>query len=63
MGNFAEYLSRKISVASPAEEHPAVIVAGALDEAKELGRSVAGMFNSKSRLQKLEALELKRRGR
>ena len=46
MGTFTDYLSRKIAVSSPSkEEHPAVIVSGALEEARELGQSVAGCFH------------------
>jgi len=63
MGTFTDYLSRKIAVSSPSkEEHPAVIVSGALEEARELGQSVAGMFSSKPRRKKLEEMNLKIRG-
>ena len=44
------------------EEHPSVLVAGALEEARELGQSVAGMFGDHSRREKLKKINLKFRG-
>lgn len=63
MGVFSDYLSRKIAVSSPSkEEHPSAIVSGALEEARELGQSVADMFHSKNRRTQLEEMDLKFRG-
>ena len=63
MGTFADYLSRKMAATAPTkEEHPSVIVAGALEEARELGQSVAGMFGTQARRKKLEHMNLKIRG-
>jgi hypothetical protein len=63
MSTFAEYLSRKMAVTGPTrEEHPSAIVAGALEEARELGQSVAGMFGNNARRKKLEHMNLKFRG-
>lgn len=60
MGTFSDYLTRKIERTSPKEEHPSVLVAEAMTEAKELGRSVAGMFRSPRR-RELEDMGLKLR--
>jgi hypothetical protein len=62
MGIFADYLSRKMEQTVPKEEHPSVIIAGAMEEARELGQSVAGMFGTHSRRKKLEGMNLKLRG-
>ena len=61
MGTFSDYLTRKIERTAPTkEEHPSVLVAGAMTEAKDLGRSVAGMFQSPRR-RELEKMGLKLR--
>ena len=62
MGHFADYLSRKLEHTVTKEEHPSVLVAGALEEARELGQSVAGMFGNHSRREKLKRMNLKFRG-
>ena len=60
MGTFSDYLTRKIERTSSKEEHPSVLVSGAMTEARELGRSVAGMFRSPRR-RELEDIGLKLR--
>ena len=57
MGHFADYLSRKMEHTVTKEEHPSV-----LEEARELGQSVAGMFGDHSRREKLKKINLKFRG-
>jgi len=60
MGTFSDYLTRKIERTSSKEEHPSLLVSEAMTEAKELGRSVAGMFRSPRR-RELEDMDLKLR--
>ena len=62
MGHFADSLSRKMEQTVTKEEHPSVLVAGAIEEARELGQSVAGMFGNHSRREKLKRMNLKFRG-
>jgi alpha-D-ribose 1-methylphosphonate 5-triphosphate synthase subunit PhnL len=62
MGTFSDYLSRKMEPTVTKEEHPSVLVAEAIEEARELGQSVAGMFGDHSRRKKLEGMNLKLRG-
>tara|TARA_R110000824_G_scaffold95305_3_gene229308 strand:+ start:11540 stop:11731 length:192 start_codon:yes stop_codon:yes gene_type:complete len=62
MGHFADYLSRKMEQTVTKEEHPSVLVSGAIEEARELGQSIAGMFGDHSRREKLKRMNLKFRG-
>ena len=60
MVTFSDYLTRKIARTSSKEEHPSLLVSEAMTEARELGRSVAGVFQSPRR-RKLEKMGLKLR--
>ena len=62
MGHFADYLSRKMEQTVTKEEHPSVLVSGAIEEARELGQSIAGMLGDHSRREKLKRMNLKFRG-
>ena len=62
MGAFADYLAQKMDVSVPKEEHPSAIIAEAMTEARELGHSVASMFQHNERRNQLEEIDIQFRG-